>query len=61
LCLRESILQGLILIIKSIENCKVKLRGIKMSLTVLKSLGIKNIIHGLANKELILPPEALYD
>ena len=32
-----------------------------LSLSVLRTLGMKNILHNTPNKEMILPPDALYD
>ena len=62
LCLRESLLQGLILMLQYIQSPKIKIRSIKVSLTLLRSLGLKSILFNKSpSKDFILPPDALMD
>ena len=47
--------------LKFIESPKIRMRAVRLSLTVLRSLGIKNMVLNIPNKEVILPPDALYE
>ncbi|KRX07299.1 Armadillo-type fold [Pseudocohnilembus persalinus] len=61
MCMRETLLQGLIFILKDIENPKIRIRSIKQVINLMRNIGFKYIFSEKDSKELILPPEALYE